>query len=257
MHRAALIISTFALVALASFAGVSAEAPLRFRPRASARFGAQRPNGRFARLEEAPAQEVQPGDSVDASSGSSDGYHYPKPMSAGYNYPKPDQAFPLPGEQPAETESTPTEAPTTTGAAGEQDQATTTVDPGVEGSGDYDDATAAPAVDDSLEATTAATSAKLRRRQQLVSNPIRYTQYSQRLEQLQELAAPGSTPIAQPLQPAVQRPVYLINLPESALQQLLLLNSPLVAQPTIQLAPEPATVLLSELDYVYKKKRSV
>ncbi|XP_050087906.1 uncharacterized protein LOC126572551 [Anopheles aquasalis] len=253
MHRATLI-SAFALVAIASFTGASAEAPLRFRQRAAApRFVPQRPNGRFARLEEAPAQaEQQPGaaaaaaagDSVDASS---DGYHYPKPVSSGYNYPKPDQAFPLPGEQPVETESeAPTEAPTTPGDT--QDQATTTADP-VEGSGDYDEPTAAPAVDDSLEATTVAsadtaTNAKLRRRQQLV-NPIRYTQFSQRLEQ--------------PVQPTIQRPVYLINLPESTLQQLLLLNSPLAvaAQPTIQLAPEPATVLLSELDYVYKKKRSV
>ncbi|XP_053670613.1 uncharacterized protein LOC128720936 [Anopheles nili] len=207
---------------------VTAEPPLRFRSRAV--FSGQRPNSRFARLESAPQQQ----DAQPAAAG----YDYPKPMSSGYHYPKPDQAFPLPGEEmpPAfTTEATPETMTTTVAAQEEQDVVTTTA-----AYEDYEDnaATLEPAPESDP-------SAKLRRRPQAVSGrrPAPLTlasRFNQRLEERNSLPQ-------QPLQP-----VYLVNLPEPALQQLILLNNAQLAG--LQLAPQPTAVYLSELDYVYKKK---
>uniref|UniRef100_A0A182PKK1 DUF4794 domain-containing protein n=1 Tax=Anopheles epiroticus TaxID=199890 RepID=A0A182PKK1_9DIPT len=234
MMRTALL---FALVAM-----VVAEPPLRFRSRAA--FGVQqRPNARFARLEEASPAPEQP----------AGGYHYPKPMSSDYHYPKPDQAFPLPGEEmpPAFTTEQAPSAETTTQ---EQEQPTSTessdaMTTTVAYEEDYEDSTAA------LEPVAEpGTSAKLRRRQQL-NAAIRpaplaplLARQRQRLEEL-----PAVYVSEQEQTQLLQRPVYLINLPESALQQLVLLNSAQLAG--LQVAPQPATpVYLSELDYIYKKK---
>uniref|UniRef100_A0A182QS86 DUF4794 domain-containing protein n=1 Tax=Anopheles farauti TaxID=69004 RepID=A0A182QS86_9DIPT len=220
------LVLLFTLVAL-----VVAEPPLRFRSRVA--FGVQqRPNTRFARLEEAPPAEQQPA-----------GYHYPKPTSAGYHYNKPDQAFPLPGEEippPAatteqtvsETTTVQEEQPTTTEST--ETMTTTVADE------DYEDSTAA------LEPTDDSnTGAKLRRR------PSARLTLVNRLQR-QRLEEPTVTVDEQQQQQLV-RPVYLINLPESTLQQLVLLNNAQL-QAGLQLAPQPTAIYLSELDYIYKKK---
>uniref|UniRef100_A0A182RMR8 DUF4794 domain-containing protein n=1 Tax=Anopheles funestus TaxID=62324 RepID=A0A182RMR8_ANOFN len=221
----------FALVAV-----VAAEPPLRFRPRAA--FGVQRPNSRFARLEEAPPAQQEP-----------TGYNYPKPMSSGYHYPKPDQAFPLPGEEipPAvTTEAAPGTATTT--VPQEEQSATTESSDAVTTTAayeDYEDSTA------SLEPTADSdTNSKLRRRQQLSARrPAPLTLFNRQSQRLEEL--PAVFVDAQQEQ-QLTRPVYLINLPESTLQQLVLLNNAQLAG--LQLAPQPTAVYLSELDYIYKKK---
>uniref|UniRef100_A0A182K062 DUF4794 domain-containing protein n=1 Tax=Anopheles christyi TaxID=43041 RepID=A0A182K062_9DIPT len=223
----------FALVAVV----VVAEPPLRFRPRAV--FGVQRPNARFARLEEAPPAQEQPA-----------GYHYPKPMSSGYHYPKPDQAFPLPGEEmpPAfTTEQAPTAE--TTEVSVQEEQTTTESNDSMTTTAayeDYEDATAA------LEPTADAnTSAKLRRRQQLnARRPAPLTLARRQSQRLEEL--PSALYVDEQEQQQLHRPVYLINLPESTLQQLVLLNNAQLAG--LQVAPQPTAVYLSELDYIYKKK---
>ncbi|XP_050070981.1 uncharacterized protein LOC126558934 [Anopheles maculipalpis] len=231
----------FVLVAV-----VAAEPPLRFRPRAA--FGVQRPNTRFARLEEAPPAQQEPA-----------GYNYPKPMSSGYHYPKPDQAFPLPGEEmpPAFTTEAAPGAETTTPAQEEQPTTTEPSDAMTTTAAyeDYEDSTAA------LEPTADAnTSAKLRRRQQLSARrPAPLTVINRQAQRLENL--PAVYVNEQQEQQQLARPVYLLNLPESTLQQLVLLNNAqlaglqLAAQPTagLQLASQP-TVYLSELDYIYKKK---
>ncbi|XP_053660386.1 uncharacterized protein LOC128709416 [Anopheles marshallii] len=228
MIRAAVL---FALVAL-----VAAEPPLRFRPRAA--FGVQRPNARFARLEEAPPAQQEPA-----------GYNYPKPMSSGYHYPKPDQAFPLPGEEmpPAFTTEAAPGAATTT-VPQEEQPATTESSDSVTTTAAYEDYedTAAP-----LEPTADSnTSAKLRRRQQLSARrPVPLTLFNRQSQRLEDL--PAVLVDQQPDQ-QLARPVYLINLPESTLQQLVLLNNAQLAG--LQLAPQPTAVYLSELDYIYKKK---
>uniref|UniRef100_A0A182VZ07 DUF4794 domain-containing protein n=1 Tax=Anopheles minimus TaxID=112268 RepID=A0A182VZ07_9DIPT len=228
MYRAVVL---FALVAV-----VTAEPPLRFRPRAG--FGVQRPNSRFARLEEAPPAQQEPA-----------GYNYPKPMSSGYHYPKPDQAFPLPGEGMPPgftTEATPSgetttvaqeEQPTTTESS-EAMTTTATID-------DYEDSTA------SLEPVADSdTNAKLRRRQQLSPRrPAPLTLFNRQSQRLEELPAVF---VEEQQEQQLTRPVYLINLPESTLQQLVLLNNAQLAG--LQLAPQPTAVYLSELDYIYKKK---
>ncbi|XP_052890904.1 uncharacterized protein LOC128299088 [Anopheles moucheti] len=221
MIRAAVL---FALVAL-----VAAEAPLRFRSRAA--FGVQRPNSRLARLEDAPPVQQQPA-----------GYNYPKPTSSGYHYPKPDQAFPLPGEEmpPAFTTEAAPGVETTTAVPQEEQPATTESSDAVTTTATYDDYedTAAP-----LEPTADSnTSAKLRRRQ----HSSLFNRQSQRLEDLPAVS------VDQPQDQQLARPVYLINLPESTLQQLVLLNNAQLAG--LQLAPQPTAVYLSELDYIYKKK---
>uniref|UniRef100_A0A182UI26 DUF4794 domain-containing protein n=1 Tax=Anopheles melas TaxID=34690 RepID=A0A182UI26_9DIPT len=229
------VIVLFALVAV-----VAAEPPLRFRPRAAS-FAVQRPNARFARLEDAPPAAEQPA-----------GYHYPKPMSAGYHYPKPDQAFPLPGEEmpPAFTTEQAPAAETTTLVQEEQSTTTESSDTMTTTAAyeDYDDATAAP--EPTADDTNA--SAKLRRRQQLnARRPAPLTLVNRLSQRLEEL--PAAVYVADQEQQVVQqRPVYLISLPESTLQQLVLLNNAQLAG--LQVAPQPTAVYLSELDYIYQKK---
>ncbi|KFB37404.1 AGAP013300-PA-like protein [Anopheles sinensis] len=241
------VLFLFALLAVAT-----AEPPFRFRSRAAFP-GVQRPNARFARLEEQPQQQQpQP-----AEEQPSTGYHYPKPMSSGYHYPKPDQAFPLPGED-STTEAAP-EPVTTTAAAAEEP--TTTVEPPASTTvafEDYEEST------DVEVAPTEATNAKLRRRPQQLNgpSPIRLSsfgpaQYRQQPQQYllnQRLEQPATLPVAT-VDDAL-RPVYLINLPESTLQQLILLNSAQLQQQQqpLQVIPQPTAVYLSELDYIYKKK---
>ncbi|XP_052863373.1 uncharacterized protein LOC128270010 [Anopheles cruzii] len=232
MHRT--VIAMFALLAVV--ACVTAEAPaLRFRPR----FVAQRSNARFARLEEAPAASP-PAEEPSSGESPSTGYQYPKPTSSGYQYPKPDQAFPLPGEDG------PTEVAPETTTAGTEATATTSAAPE-----DYEDSTGA--AEDSTNGANptgaptdvpAKDAQRKRLQQQVNRQPIRLTLAQARLEETEADREPTVVNRQQPV-----RPVYLINLPESALQQLILLSNP---QPTLQLAP--TTVLLSELDYVYTKK---
>ncbi|XP_003435993.2 uncharacterized protein LOC11175967 [Anopheles gambiae] len=233
------VIVLFALVAV-----VAAEPPLRFRPRAAS-FAVQRPNVRFARLEDAPPAAEQPA-----------GYHYPKPMSAGYHYPKPDQAFPLPGEEmpPAFTTEQAPAAETTTPVQEEQSTTTESSDTMTTTAAyeDYEDATGAP----EPTADDTNVSAKLRRRQQLnARRPAPLTlvnRPSQRLEELPAAVYVADQEQQQQQQVVQQRPVYLISLPESTLQQLVLLNNAQLAG--LQVAPQPTAVYLSELDYIYKKK---
>uniref|UniRef100_A0A182J596 Uncharacterized protein n=1 Tax=Anopheles atroparvus TaxID=41427 RepID=A0A182J596_ANOAO len=243
MNRAVFL---FALLAVAT-----AEPPLRFRSRAA--FGVQRPNARFARLEEQPQQQPQPAQEEPGA-----GYHYPKPMSSGYHYAKPDQPFPLPGETP----STEAAQPETTTAAAEEPQPTTTESAPPTTTNafeDYDDAT--PAVEPAEEAPNA----KLRRRPQQLNgpSPIRFSlgpaQYRQQQQQQRQQFLRNQR-LEQPILSsatvdAAPRPLYLINLPESTLQQLILLNNAQQQQlQQLQLIPQPTAVYLSELDYVYKKK---
>uniref|UniRef100_A0A182NCE6 DUF4794 domain-containing protein n=1 Tax=Anopheles dirus TaxID=7168 RepID=A0A182NCE6_9DIPT len=221
------------LVALVAL--VVAEPPVRFRPRVT--FGVQqqqqqRPNTRFARLEEAPPAQQQPA-----------GYHYPKPTSAGYHYNKPDQAFPLPGEEipPAVTTTEQSVPETTTTAQAEQPSTTESAETMTTTAvyEDYEDTTAA------LEPTgDSDTSAKLRRRPAAPSSALINRLQRQRLEE--------PTVTIDEQQQQLVRPVYLINLPESTLQQLVLLNNAQLAG--LQLAPQPTAVYLSELDYIYNKK---
>ncbi|XP_035897254.1 uncharacterized protein LOC118505500 [Anopheles stephensi] len=227
------MIRTVVLCALVAL--VAAEPPLRFRPRAA--FGVQRPNTRFARLEEAPPAPQEPA-----------GYNYPKPMSSGYHYPKPDQAFPLPGEEmPPSFTTEPAPAAETTTQAQEEQPTTTESSDAVTTTAayeDYEDSTAAlePAADSD-------TSAKLRRRQQLSARrPAPLTLINRQSQRLEDLPA---VYVNEQQEQQLVRPVYLINLPESTLQQLVLLNNAQLAG--LQLAPQP-TVYLSELDYIYKKK---
>ncbi|XP_058117546.1 uncharacterized protein LOC131289293 [Anopheles ziemanni] len=237
------VVFLFALLAVAT-----AEPPFRFRSRAAFP-GVQRPNARFARLEEQPQQQPQP-----AEEQPSTGYQYPKPMSSGYHYPKPAQPFPLPGE-----DSTTGAAPVTTTAAA-TDEPTTTVEPPASTTvafEDYEESTDAEAT------PTEATNAKLRRRPQQLNgpSPIRLSlgpaQYRQQPQQYllnQRLEQPATLPVAT-VDDAL-RPVYLINLPESTLQQLILLNGAQLQQQQqpLQVIPQPTAVYLSELDYIYKKK---
>ncbi|XP_058062382.1 uncharacterized protein LOC131212504 [Anopheles bellator] len=234
MHRT--VIAMFALLSVV--ACVAPEAPpLRFRPR----FVAQRSNARFARLEEAPPAAEEPSSGESPSTG----YQYPKPTSSGYQYPKPDQAFPLPGEDG------PTEVGPETTTAGTE--VTTSAAPE-----DYEDSTGA--AEDSNNGANSTNGAptdvaakdaqRSRLQQQVNRQPIRLT-LAQRLEETEPDREPTVVTGQQPV-----RPVYLINLPESTLQQLILLSNP---QPTLQLAPvgpqlAPTAVLLSDLDYLYTKK---
>uniref|UniRef100_A0A182M5A6 DUF4794 domain-containing protein n=1 Tax=Anopheles culicifacies TaxID=139723 RepID=A0A182M5A6_9DIPT len=225
-----------AVVLFALVAVVAAEPPLRFRPRAG--FGVQRSNSRFARLEEAPPAQQEPA-----------GYNYPKPMSSGYHYPKPDQAFPLPGEEmpPAfTTEATPS-AETTTVPQEEQPTTTESSEPMTTTAAvdDYEDSTAP--LEPEAESDT---NAKLRRRQQLSARrPVPLTLFNRPSQRLENLPA---VYVDEQQEQQLARPVYLINLPESTLQQLVLLNNAQLAG--LQLAPQPTAVYLSELDYIYKKK---
>ncbi|KAL9704358.1 hypothetical protein quinque_007876 [Culex quinquefasciatus] len=148
------------------------------------------------------------------------GYDYPKP-SGGYAYPPPEQPFPLPEEPAATTTVAPTttELPTTTALPVDDYEDNATEDPETE-------TVEAEAVAGQLRA---ARLRQARRRNGLAA----------RLQQLE-----GDDDNQQ--QP--QQPIYLVNIPESTLQRLLLLNEASAAYPAqLKLAPVPAAPVAAPL----------
>lgn len=148
------------------------------------------------------------------------GYDYPKP-SGGYAYPPPEQPFPLPEEPAATTTVAPTttELPTTTALPVDDYEDNATEDPETE-------TVEAEAVAGQLRA---ARLRQARRRNGLAA----------RLQQLE-----GDDDNQQ--QP--QQPIYLVNIPESTLQRLLLLNDASAAYPAqLKLAPVPAAPVAAPL----------
>lgn len=191
------------MLALAAVVAVSGEPPVRYRQP----FG----RGSFGRLQQDPSYARQTA-----------GYEYPKP--SGYSYPQPEQPFPLPEEEPP---AYTTVAPTTTAVPTTEFPTTTAaVD-------DYDDNATEDPETETVEAEARAVAARLRaaRLRQAPRNSNR-----QRLGRLEALDN------QQPNQEQ-QRPIYLVNIPESTLQRLVLLNqaqvaaAPLAAAAPIQYAP--------------------
>lgn len=143
------------------------------------------------------------------------GYEYPKP--AGYSYPQPEQPFPLPEEElPAYTT---TVAPTTTAVpTTELPTTTAAVD-------DYDDSVTEDPETETVEAEAVAARLRSARLRQAPRNSNR-----QRLGRLEALDN-------QQQNQEQQRPIYLVNIPESTLQRLVLLNQAQVAAPVAAAAP--------------------
>lgn len=191
-------------LALAAVVAVSGEPPVRYRQPFSRGFG---------RLQQAPVFARQTA-----------GYDYPKP--SGYHYPEPEQPFPLPEEPTFTTTVAPTttvvpttELPTTTAA----------VD-------DYDDNATEDPEAETVEANAVAARLRAARQRsgqrsgQLRQAP-RNNRLSARLEALD----------SQQQDQDQQRPIYLVNIPESTLQRLVLLNqaqaAPVAAAPFAAAVP--------------------
>lgn len=169
----------------------------------------------FGRLQQAPVFARQTA-----------GYDYPKP--SGYHYPEPEQPFPLPEEQ--QPSFTTTYAPTTTVVpTTELPTTTAAVD-------DYDDNATEDPEAETVEATAVAARLRAGRLRQAARRnnnrrPARLEALDSQQQQNQDQ----------------QRPIYLVNIPESTLQRLVLLNqaqaAPVAAAPLAAAVPAAAAQL--------------